>query len=141
MTISEIRRENLRKLKAERGGAQSLAKALNRPTSFLSQLAGPNPSREVSENNAREFEESLGLPKGFFDVPPDAPKVVPPTDVNLLGDVMRHVAEMCDAEQVPRDKLDFSKMGDLASLVLTDAVEHGGKLREDHTRKLVRLLK
>lgn len=67
-TIYEIRRDNLRSIIAERGST-SVAKACgyNGP-SYMSQMAGKNPSRPITEDNARKFEIGLGLPKGWLDV-------------------------------------------------------------------------
>lgn len=62
------RRENLRKLQVEWGGPTSMAKKLGHSNgSYLAQLIGPNPSREISEKVAREIEEKLGLPVGWLD--------------------------------------------------------------------------
>jgi len=64
----EIRRENLRQLMKTWGGPTSLAKKLGHSNgSYLAQLAGPHPSREVSEKVAREIEAKLGLSLGYMD--------------------------------------------------------------------------
>lgn len=56
MEISEVRRANVRAL-IEKYGASKLATRLGyRNPSFLSQQAGPNPTREVTERTARAFE-------------------------------------------------------------------------------------
>ena len=34
----------------------------------MSQMAGKNPSRPITEDNARKFEQGLGLPKGWLDI-------------------------------------------------------------------------
>jgi hypothetical protein len=139
--ISDIRRENLRSLKAKEG-AQSLAKRLSRPSSFISQLAGPNPSRVISESNAREFEELLGLEPGSLDRDPAAgqpkPAAVPIASAQLVAEVMRAVGAACDEEQV---KPPMAKLTEVMAMVFTDAVEHGGQAREEYIRPLVRLLK
>lgn len=68
MTIYEIRRENLRALSAQWGGPTSLSRKLGHANgSFVAQLAGPRPSREVSEKVAREIEAKLSLPAGWMD--------------------------------------------------------------------------
>ena len=67
-SVYDKRRENLRALMAQWGGPTSLAKKLGHANgSYLAQLAGPNPSRDVSERVAREMEGKLGLPIGWLD--------------------------------------------------------------------------
>jgi hypothetical protein len=67
-SVYDKRRENLRSLMTQWGGPTSLAKKLGHANgSYLAQLAGPNPSRDVSERVAREMETKLGLPIGWID--------------------------------------------------------------------------
>ena len=68
MTTLINRRSNLRRLAATYGWTE-LAKRLGyRQPSFLVQMAGPNPTREVTEKSARRFEKELELPEGSLDV-------------------------------------------------------------------------
>jgi hypothetical protein len=65
-----FRRENLRTLIREDGGPGSLATKLGHTNpSFLSQLAGPTPTRNVSEKVARDIEQQLGLLYKWLDEP------------------------------------------------------------------------
>ncbi len=67
-SVYEIRRENLRALMKTWGGPTSLAKKLGHSNgSYIAQLAGPHPTRNVSEKGAREVESKLGLPLGWMD--------------------------------------------------------------------------
>lgn len=67
-SVYDLRRNNLRGLMSQWGGPTSLAKKLGHANgSYLAQLAGPSPSREISEKVAREMEGKLGLPIGWFD--------------------------------------------------------------------------
>lgn len=67
-SVYEIRRENLRGLMTQWGGPTSLAKKLGHSNgSYIAQLVGPNPSREISEKVARDMEAKLGLPVGWLD--------------------------------------------------------------------------
>lgn len=71
MEIGEIRRENLRSYIKNNGGPSAVAAALGYSNaSFLVQMAGPSPVREVTEKSAREFEKKLSLPIYYFDTPP-----------------------------------------------------------------------
>ena len=68
MTTLINRRTNLRRLAGTYGWTE-LAKRLGyRQPSFLVQMAGPNPTREVTEKSARRFELDLDLPEGSLDV-------------------------------------------------------------------------
>lgn len=67
-SIYDIRRENLRAMVKVWGGPTSLAKKLGHSNgSYLAQIAGPNPRREISEKVAREIEHKLGLAIGYLD--------------------------------------------------------------------------
>jgi hypothetical protein len=67
-SVYALRRTNLRKLMTEWGGPTSLSKKLGHSNgSYLAQLIGPHPSREISEKVAREMERKLGLPIGWLD--------------------------------------------------------------------------
>lgn len=65
--IFATRRNNLRLL-IGRSSSKELAERLQHTNaSYLAQLAGPNPSRGLSEKGARKFEQLLDLPKGWLD--------------------------------------------------------------------------
>jgi hypothetical protein len=67
-SVYDQRRENLRILLNQWGGPTSLAKKLGHSNgSYVAQLVGPNPTREVSEKVARDMEAKLGLPIGWLD--------------------------------------------------------------------------
>jgi hypothetical protein len=67
--VFDIRRANLRLLADSCGGPSLLAAKLQLAhPSYLSQLIGPNPQRNVSERTARTYEEKLGLSAGWLDV-------------------------------------------------------------------------
>ncbi len=140
--LGEVRRDNLRKLIAERG-ANALARALGYSNaSFLSQMAGPNPMREVTEKSARAFEKKLGLPEGTLDresgstASPAAP--LSPAEVPLTVDVIRLVGKVLEDEGMQIGPMRFA---DVVALALTDAVEHQGKARPEMIRSVVKLLK
>jgi hypothetical protein len=67
-SVYDMRRDNLRSLMTQWGGPTSLAKKLGHSNgSYIAQLVGPNPSREISEKVARDMETRLGLPIGWLD--------------------------------------------------------------------------
>ncbi|MGH8846786.1 MAG: hypothetical protein ACREXQ_06030 [Polaromonas sp.] len=147
MNYSEIRRENLRMLIDKHGTANLAAKLGYRQASFLSQMAGPNPTRPVTETNARRFEEALNLPEGYFDALQNAAKTIADKDqlakanatsTALVVDVIRLVGEVCACEAVSLPPMKFA---DVVVLAYTDTMEHDGKPRESYIKQVVRLLK
>lgn len=67
-SVYDMRRDNLRNLITQWGGPTSLSKKLGHANgSYVAQLAGPNPSRDVSEKVARDIEKKLSLPLGWMD--------------------------------------------------------------------------
>jgi hypothetical protein len=143
VNIADTRRTNLRTLIEQHGGVSRLSEKLGyRSPSFLVQQAGPNPSREVTEKSARNFEQKLGLEAGYLDRNPDlaltqqAPVVI---DSGVISDVIRLVGALMAREQVPVPAPE--RFADLLALAVTDTLEHGGVPRESHIRSVVRLLK
>lgn len=68
MDAKQIRRMNLRVLAEEVGGVTTLAGMTGTSQSYLSQIIGPTPSREVGEQLARKVEQATGRPYGWMDV-------------------------------------------------------------------------
>lgn len=68
--IYEIRKANLRLLMEDAGGPNNLAKRLSLSNpSFLSHLAGPRPTRTITEKTARKIEVTMGLTENWLDSP------------------------------------------------------------------------
>jgi len=145
--VAEYRRENIRALIDQRGGQTRLSKAMGwKNSSFLAQMAGPNPTREVTEKTARKIEEVMRLEPGALDRPPGvaspapAPAPAAPGGVPtaLVGEVIRMVGRAYEAEGVPIAPAKFS---DLVALTLADSMARGSSPSEDHVRAVVRLLR
>jgi hypothetical protein len=140
---NDVRRDNLRHLVRQHDGPAALARRLGyRSAAFIVQMAGPHPTRPVSERTARGVEEKLGLPAGWLDRPDAAPAPAPPAgkatvDSALVTDVLRLVAESCEAMGVT---LTHAKFADVVSLLYTDAVEEQRLPRAEHVQRLVKLL-
>lgn len=135
-SVFDLRRTNLRKLMESWGGPTSLAHKLGHSNgSYLAQLAGPNPSREVSEKVAREIEIRLNLPPGWLDKKHKSPAGAP--DTEKLIEVIALVQDVLDAEGV---KLQRTKFTELVSLVYERASE-GAPTDQNYLRRLVKLLK
>lgn len=133
-TVYEIRRQNLRALARQWGGPTSLARKLRHANgSYLAQLIGPHPSREVSEKTARDVEVKLGLPVAWMDQEHDRDK---PIDDQALADCVRAAAAvLCDAKQRPSP----DKYGTLVQLIY-DYLRLTGRIEESHIKKLVSLM-
>ena len=85
-TVHDYRRANLRKLANSVGGPGVLSKKLGYTnSSFLVQMAGPNPIRQVSEETARRFESTLDLLPGSLDTPIDIEPadLIDPADLHV----------------------------------------------------------
>jgi|GEM_PF-2056196 len=156
--VHTYRRENLRKLIADNGGPSAIGRRLGYANSaWLVQMTGPNPTRNVSEATAREYEIKLGLPMGVLDTPLDIGEntVPPPRRAHPLRDVafqptgslmspaqvdelIAVVGKVCEDEHV---SLPISKFADIVRLSISDMIEHGNRVREDHVKMLIKLTK
>ena len=135
-SVYSTRRDNLRKLQAEWGRPTSLAKKLGHSNgSYLAQLIGPNPSREISEKVAREIETRLNLPSNWLDTEHNGS--ARQIDDETLGACVGAVAA---AVRDAGAKIDPKTYGDLVTL----AYEHTkltGRIDEPFIQKLVGLTK
>ncbi len=135
-SVYEQRRANLRELMRTWGGPTSLAKKLGHSNgSYLAQLAGPNPSRDLSERTAREIEARLGLPTGWLDH--EHTGTPAQVDDHALGQCVRAVAAaLRDAGHRP----DPDRMASLVSLVY-DHTRLTGEVSESYVKKLMELMR
>jgi hypothetical protein len=134
----ENRRENLRRLVEQWGGPKPLSNKLGyRTASFIVQMAGPHPTREVSERTARTIEQVLDLPRGWLDTTPGNSPVGQTVDMTLVSDSIRAVAQ--GAEEIGL-RLTPARMADLVTLVYTDA-ETAGAVRAEFVSRVLNLLR
>ena len=128
--MQEIRRDNLRKLAAQWGGVGKLAEKLGYANaSFLVQMCGPNPIREVTERTARRVEETLGLPRGWLDRDGHAE---PESDVVALVRAVAAVVTQTGVTVTPE------KFADLIGVIYR---KMGSKIDTDYIESVVGLLK
>ncbi len=136
--INEHRRANIRALVEERGGLTKLSKAMGyKNPSFLSQMIGPEPTREVTERTARKIEEVLGLRPNSLDQAPGGAPPQSSTTVAMVADVIRLVGTACESEGVAPTP---AKFAEIVALVYSDSMERGST-RPDQVKQLVRLLR
>ncbi len=134
-SVYDQRRENLRALIRTWGGPTSLAKKLGHSNgSYIAQLAGPNPSRDVSEKVAREMETALGLPLGWLDTEHGEARAV---DDEALSTCVRAVAA---ALRDAGHRATPDQLADLTALAY-EHVKLVGRVDEAFIKKLVRLTK
>jgi hypothetical protein len=135
-TVYDVRRENLRAMVKSWGGPTSLAKKLGHANgSYLAQLVGPNPRRDVSEKVAREIESKLGLTLGWMDQEHERQ----PGKLNdqALTEVVRAVATVLrDAGLRP----DPETYGTLVQLAY-DRAKLTGQVDESYIQKLSTLVR
>ena len=70
--IEEVRRQNLLRLVAEKGGERAIYEKVGVTQGYLSQLKAGGPTlsksgRNMGEKTARKWEQALGLRSGYFD--------------------------------------------------------------------------
>lgn len=150
MDVLEIRRDNLRKLGEEHRGFKKLSQMLGVSPSRLTQLAGPNPSRGVSEPVAREFEKTLNLPAGWMDADrrkkPEFDRKETPTGSGKNAEINRGVKFIVEVGRAVATRLEQRGLNptpkqnaDLIGLVYEDACEHGG-VNEEYIDRLIDLI-
>ena len=121
---------------AQWGGPTSMAKKLGHSNgSYVAQLAGPNPSREVSEKVAREIEKELRLPAGWMDDKQNG-KSASVDDATLGQCVAAVAAAIRDAGKRP----DPETYGTLVSLVY-EHTKLTGRVDEPFILKLIGLIR
>ena len=134
LSVYQIRRQNLRSLARQWGGPTSLSRKLGHSNgSYLAQLMGPHPTREVSEKVAREVEVKLGLPLGWLDK--ENPVTAQPDDEQLAECVKAVASCLRDKSLRP----DPEKYSQLVALVY-DRLRLTGRVDEAFIQKLVGLL-
>jgi hypothetical protein len=135
-SIYDVRRENIRALIKTWGGPTSLAKKLGHANgSYLAQIAGPNPRRDISEKVAREFESKLGLTAMWLDQLHEGG----PHKLNnqALADCVRAVATTLRDEGLRPDPEAYATLVQL----VYDHTKLTGQIDEGFIKKLTELLR
>jgi hypothetical protein len=144
LTVFDVRRNNLRQLAAEWGGPTMLALKLGHASgSFMSQIAGPHPRRDISEKVARKIERTLKLQRGWLDVDRrrGAPPAVAPSPTAVDPDLLVSVTQAVLFEVQQADgKAMMAKVPELVSLAYKHASD-AGAVDASFIRHLIRLLK
>ncbi len=137
-TLDDARRNNGRRL-IQQHGASKISDLLGHASpSTLSQIFGPNPTRQPTEKFVRRMEQVLNLEPGSMDKSTETKPAQPVVSADTVAAVIRLVGELAESEDV---LLSPRRFADVAALAYTDSVEHGGIPREAHIRQVVRLFK
>lgn len=132
-SVYETRRMNLRAIMGEWGGPTSLAKKLGHSNgSYLAQLVGPHPSRDISEKVAREIESKLNLPLGWLDGEHGSTRTV---DNDTLVACVRAVSAAAQGKNLTHDT-----MGEIVGMVYEQA-KLTGRIDEPFLQRLLRIVK
>ena len=133
------RRTNLRNLIEQWHGPLAIAKKIGYSNaSFIVQMSGPNPTREVSERTARRIEEALGLPAGWLDEKPGHNEGVSRVDMALVSLVIRAAMQTAEDEGI---RLSPSKLGDIVALVYANAETNKNIVQPDYVKSIIKLMK
>jgi hypothetical protein len=136
--VYTVRRDNLRRLIDQWGGPKALGVKLGyKNASFLVQMAGPHPTREITETTSRKVEQELDLPAGWMDQQHEISCPIH-VDHTLISRAIKAVVQIADDAGV---SLDSTKLGDIVSLVYDDAEAHNGAVRDEFVRRVVQLLR
>jgi hypothetical protein len=147
-TVKDIRRENLRRLIQKWRGPLPLSIDLGYANqSFLVQMGGPNPTRDVSEKTARSIEQKLKLPELSMDSDPDAPNKAgtyvralagePKINEQTVFEIVRVVGEAANDQKMV---LSPSRFANVVAMTYTDA-QSTGKIRSEYITQLLQLLR
>jgi hypothetical protein len=129
--VFKLRRENLRALIRQHEGATSLAKMLGYSSpSYLSQMVGPRPVRQVTEKVARGIEQRLRMPNGWLDKKHDS--YVSRIDEGSVSDTIVLVGQMLSDTGTKATPRQFAELVALA--------QERGALDETYIRRLLSLL-
>jgi hypothetical protein len=132
MNVYETRRVNLRALINQWGGPTSMSRKLGHANgSYIAQIAGPHPSRDISEKTAREIESKLGLPVGWMDQ--DHPASGQQLNDQALTEVVRAVATTLRDTGLRPDPEIYGTLVQLAY----DRAKLTGRIDEQYIQKLI----
>jgi len=108
--------------------------------SFIVQMTGPNPTREVTEKTARKIEQTLDLPIGWLDHQNNGHNgdTLSTVDVSLVSKVTRVVAQHAEDERI---RMTPEKLGNMVALVYSDAQSHGNNIRQEFVKFVIQLVK
>jgi hypothetical protein len=135
-SVYDTRRVNLRALINQWGGPTSLSRKLGHSNgSYIAQIAGPHPSREISEKVAREVESKLGLPIGWLDQ--DHPGGATQLNDQALSDCVKAVATVLRDAGLRPDPETYASLVQLTY----DRAKLLGRIDEQHIKKLTDLVR
>ena len=134
--LFNVRKDNLRRLAEEHGGAASLSKLIGYSNgSRLSQLIGTGAIEDISEKVARSIEQTLKLPEGYLD---ENRGVVEKESGAAQLAVAIHVL-VAELGEEAVAKIAEDKFGELCALLLHE-FRAAGKVDTKFIKRLVRVV-
>jgi hypothetical protein len=134
--LFNIRKENLRRLAEEHGGAAALSKLIGHANSSrLSQLIGTGATDDISEKVARTIEHALKLPENYLDEDRGSSEQTDP--VSQISAAIRDlVAELGNdaVSRIPEDRF-----GEVCALLLHEC-RASGRVESQFIKRLVRVI-
>ena len=138
MSVFDNRRTRLRALIEQWGGPKPLSLKLGyNNASFLVQMAGPNPTREITERTARKIEQALNLPANWLDQVEPTPQQPQPVDSALMSRIVNVIAQTAEDSGI---RLKPAALGEMVALVYGD-YERAGSIRPEFIHSLFQLLR
>lgn len=68
--IQENRLRNFRRIISSVNGTNEAARMMNKKNTYITQIAGPTPTRNIGNKIAAQIENTFGLAPGSLDLPP-----------------------------------------------------------------------
>lgn len=133
--LHAARRDNLRRLMESWGGPTAMALRLGHSNgSFISQIAGPHPIRNISEKQARLIEERLGLEPGWLDT--DVSQHTPLDNTTLA----HSITAVTLAQASLQIRLPPAKFAESIAIVYDHVLQTGGCTEEFATALVLEML-
>lgn len=129
--VFQNRRGNLRALIVQHEGATNVAKLLGYSSpSYLSQMVGPNPTRQITEKVARQIERKMILPDGWMDKKPTNFQVK--VNDQQIGELVLLIGQILKDNGVSVAPEQFATLVTLA--------HERGEIDENYIRRLIHLI-
>lgn len=142
--ICVTRSNNLRAFAKANGGLGRVAKTLGQSnSSYMSQLAGKNPTRALKYQTARRYEQLLGLEDGWLDADHSQESLVDMTDIQKSwvtqpGDgTIKHFAKITSIATCLGIALTEEKIASILKLYLV--IPGTDEEKDNHLRQLIML--
>lgn len=143
--LAEVRRNNLRQIVAQWGGPSALSKRLGYANaSYLVQMVGPTPTRDVTEKTATKIEQVLALLPGALsqgDMQANTTSIqseTPPVKISG-GHIAVAISAVSQGCERLNKKLSTNKFADVVAFVYEELETRGTLLDAQRVDQLIQL--